>query len=51
MPQQEESEVHLDPVQFLFEPVKGVVANLVVGTHRDDRLPRRLEGITMELAM
>ena len=32
---------HLEPVQFLFDSMKGIVADLVVGTHGENGLPGR----------
>jgi hypothetical protein len=42
---------HFDPVQFFFHPVKGIVADLVAGAHRQDRLARRLEGPAVNIAV
>src|SRR5262249_62086751 len=42
---------HFEPVQFLFHPMKGVVADLVAGTHGENGLPSRPEGSTMDLAV
>jgi hypothetical protein len=30
---------HFDPVQFLFDSMKGIVTDLIVGPHDEDRLP------------
>ena len=42
---------HLQPVQFLFDAVKGVVADLVSGAHREDGFPCRSERTPVQLAM
>jgi hypothetical protein len=42
---------HFEPVQFLFDLMERVVADLVVGPHDEHRLPRGLEGATVELAV
>ena len=42
---------HFEPVQFLLDLVKRIVADLVVGAHGENGLPRRLEGAAMELAV
>ena len=34
---------HFDPVQFLFHLMKGIVADLVAGAHRENGLARRLK--------
>jgi len=41
---------HLDPVQFLFDSMKGIVPDLVAGAHDEDRLPGRLQRGAMEFA-
>jgi hypothetical protein len=42
---------HLDPVQFLFDLMKGVVPDLVVGAHDEDRLPGRFQSCAMQFAV
>ena len=42
---------HLEPVQLLFHPVKGVIPYLIVGAHGENRLPGRPKGSTMNLAV
>src|SRR6185436_3806454 len=42
---------HFEPVQFLFDLMERVVADLVVGTHGEHRLTRRLEGATVEVVV
>src|SRR6185503_15449478 len=42
---------HLEPIQFLFHLMKGIVADLVVGAHVDDRLARGLKGTLMDVAV
>lgn len=42
---------HFQPVQLLFNPMKGIVADLITGTHGENGLSRRLEGSTMQLSV
>jgi len=42
---------HLDPVQLLLDLVKGVVADLVGGAHRENSLPGCLEDSAMKIAV
>ena len=42
---------HFEPVQLLFDLMKRVVADLVVGAHGEHRLPHRLDGSAMEFAV
>src|SRR6188768_683227 len=41
---------HLQPVELLFELVKGVVADLIAGAHVQSGLPRRLKRDAMKVA-
>ena len=40
---------HLEPVQFLFDLVEGIVADFIVGAHGVHRLPRRMERFAMQV--
>ena len=42
---------HFKPVQFLFDDVKRIVADLVTGTQGQDGRSRGVDGATMEFAM
>jgi len=42
---------HFEPVQFLFHLMKRIVADLVAGTHGENRLPCRVDSGAMEVAM
>ena len=42
---------HLEPVQFLFHPMKGIVTDLVACPHRENGLPGRLEGSAMDFGV
>ncbi|MBA2565180.1 MAG: hypothetical protein H0V09_07125 [Gemmatimonadetes bacterium] len=42
---------HFEPIQFLFDPMKGIIADLVVGTHVENSPPRRLESSAMDFAV
>ena len=42
---------HLEPVQFLFHLMKGIVANLVAVAHGEHGLARGLKGSAMNVAM
>jgi hypothetical protein len=41
---------HFEPVQFLFDPMKRIVANLVAGPHGKDGFPRSLAPSAMAAA-
>lgn len=41
----------LDFVQFFFQPMKGVVTDLVVGAHRESGLSRRVESAAIDFAV
>ena len=42
---------HLEPVQLLFQLVEGVVADLIARAHGEHGLPRRIEGVAMEVVV
>ncbi len=42
---------HLEPVQFLFYPMKGIVADRVTGAHGENGLPGGLDGSATGLAV
>jgi hypothetical protein len=39
---------HLDPIELFLDAMKRVVADFVTGPHRQHRLPRGVECVTME---
>src|SRR5712672_2622323 len=42
---------HIQPVEFLFDPMKGIVTDLVARTHRNDGLPRGTQRRPMQFAL
>jgi hypothetical protein len=42
---------HLEPVQFLFDTMERIVADLVVGTHGKNSVPRRVDRPAVESRM
>jgi hypothetical protein len=42
---------HLDPVQFLFHLMEGIVADLVAGAHREHGLARGVQSPAVNVAM
>ena len=51
MPRLGDAAGHFEPVQFLFDEMERVVADLAAGTHGDNGLPRRLKRSTVECAV
>src|SRR5258708_2498495 len=42
---------HIQPVEFLFDPMKGIVTDLVARTHCNDGLPRGTQRRSMQFAV
>jgi hypothetical protein len=42
---------HLEPVQFLLHPMKGIVADFVFGSHGKNGLPGGLHGSAIHIAV